>query len=29
MAQSLAPQLMQRNDKPSSPDPDKRDDADH
>jgi Protein of unknown function (DUF1418) len=29
MAQTIAPQLMQRNDKPNSPDQEKRDDADH
>ena len=29
MAQTIAPQLMQRSDKPSSPDLEKRDDADH
>lgn len=29
MAQTIAPQLMQRNDKPSSPDQEKHDDADH
>ncbi|MCS2153596.1 MULTISPECIES: DUF1418 family protein [Scandinavium] len=29
MAQTIAPQLMQRNDKPTSPDQEKRDDADH
>lgn len=29
MAQTIAPQLMQRNDKPTKPDQEKRDDADH
>jgi uncharacterized membrane protein len=29
MAQTIAPQLMQRNDKPTLPDQEKRDDADH
>lgn len=29
MAQTIAPQLMQRNDKPNLPDQEKRNDADH
>jgi len=29
MAQTIAPQLMQRNDKSTKPDQEKRDDADH